>query len=381
MRCRRLVVSEQTGDDLLEVLALDGTGLTSYLAADGFAFGHRFEIATLPEQIVTPDLDRDGVPDLVYSLESSTSLAIQLGNGDGTFRAPSLVATGVYVFQLGVGDLDGDGNADLVVASLDDVATLRGRGNGTFVTPAALLPVARALSSLAVADLTADGTDDVIGTNEQTDELLVFGSRGDGTLEVESASPVGDRPMGAAIADFDGDGVRDAAVINFGSDDVSILLGAGAGRFMSEVRYPVRDQPHSIAAADLDLDGAIDLMVADNDGPPPADSAGVTVMMGDGEGGFGPGIRLSSPGFPTRLASADLDVDGLPDLLLLHQATNDLSTLLGVGDGTFLPGERTRAGLGPWWLQVADIDGDGELDLVTANVGSERPGISVILHR
>ena len=126
----------------------------------------------------------------------------------------------------------------------------------------------------------------------------MFGSRGDGTLELESSSPVGDRPMGAAIGDFDGDGVLDVAVINFGSDDVSILLGAGAGRFMPQVRYPVRDQPLSIAAADLDLDGAIDLMVADNAGAPPTVGAGVTVMMGDGEGGFG----RRDPGIVTRLS-------------------------------------------------------------------------------
>jgi hypothetical protein len=211
---------------------------------------------------------------------------------------------------------------------------------------------------------------------------VVFESRGDGTLEEGAVFATGDVPRAAVIVDLDGDGVLDVAVANSGSDDVSILLGGGDGSFAPEERYPADDQPISIAAADFDLDGDIDLAVAGGSSTTSPSNVNVSVLLGDGDGAFIAQPRIFPATFPTRLGASDVDLDGVADLLLLHQTTNDLSILLGVGDGTFLPAERSRTGQRPWWLEVADVDGDGRPDLVTANLGtSGRPGVSVLRHR
>jgi hypothetical protein len=375
----RFVTSDPTGDGLPEVLVLDDSGVTTYLATGGVSFERRRDLPTTqPDQLVTFDADRDGRLDLVYSFQAKTSLGIQLGNGDGSFREVPALPTGIVVDQLAAGDVNRDGIVDLVVSSLDEVGTLLGGGDGTFAPPI-LLPIPRALSSLVVTDLSGDGAADVVATNGLTNELVVFESRGDGTLEVESVSPVGDTPLAAVVSDLDHDGVLDAVVVNSGTDDVSILLGTGGGRFGPQARFPVRNRPQSIAAADFDLDGALDLVIGGQTSAPPVVGM-ATVVMGDGEGRFGPPIAVPSPSGVTRVGVGDVDLDGVPDLVLLHP-THDLSLLLGAGDGTFLPPEQTRTGLGPWRIVFADVDGDGQPDLLTTNLGSIRPGISVLLHR
>jgi hypothetical protein len=81
-------------------------------------------------------------------------------------------------------------------------------------------------------------------------------------------------------ADFDGDSILDLAVANQGSNAISVLKGDGRGGFAEEVRYTVGSQPASLAAADLNGDGRMDLVVA-NIG---ADS--VSVLIGKGDGTF-----------------------------------------------------------------------------------------------
>jgi hypothetical protein len=375
----RFVTSDLTGDGLPELVALDDSGVTTYLGAGGLTFERRRDLETTskPDELAASDFDRDGRLDLVYNFDASKSLGIQLGNGDGTFRATGHLA-GIFIHQLASGDVNRDGVPDLVVSSLDEVGTLLGRGDGTFAEPV-LLPIQRGSSSLIATDLTGDGATDVVTTNAATDELLFYESRGDGTLEFPSSSPVGDTPRGVVFADLDRDGILDAAVVNSSSDDVSILLGTGGGRFGPQARFPVRNEPDSIAAADLDLDGAVDLVIVGRTSTPPLVGT-ATVVMGDGEGGFGAPIAIESASSVTRVAAAEVDLDGVPDLVLLHP-TDDLSILLGVGDGTFLPAERTRTGDGPSRIVVADVDGDGQADLVTTNVGTIRPGLSVLLHR
>jgi hypothetical protein len=379
----RVALVDQTGDGLPEILALDSSGVTTYLGLGALTFERRVDVITTKavDRVETADLDSDGRLDLVSSYTTGTSFGVQLGNGDGTFRTVSDVASPIFVDQLAVGDVDRDGDADVAIASFDDLGVLLGRGDGTFTAPV-LLPIDRLLSSLTIADVSGDGAGDVIATNETTDQLVVFESRGDGTLETAASFAVGDVPRDAVVADLDRDGIVDIAVANTASDDVSILRGGGGGVFAQQQRYPADDQPTSIAAADLDLDGDVDLVVAGgtSSGSPP--TANVTVLLGDGSGAFSAQPRISPATFPTHLVSADVDLDGVPDVVVLHQSANDLSIYLGAGDGTFLAAERARTGHAPRWLEVADFDGDGRLDLATANLGTNgRPGTSILRHR
>ncbi|HVR28377.1 MAG TPA: FG-GAP-like repeat-containing protein [Thermoanaerobaculia bacterium] len=370
---------------LPDLLSLDQVGgVTTYLNAGGRGFERRLVVGSgsAPVAVLAGhDLDGDGHLDLVYRSENG-GLGIRLGNGDGTFREAPGISTGIFLHQLAAGDVNRDGAVDLVVASLDDLGVLLGAGDGTFAPPI-LMPVARSLTSLRVADVTGDGAPDVLATHGVRGEWLVFESLGGGVLETAAASAVGDGPRDAVVADLDGDGILDAAVLNFVSADVSVLLGEGGGRFAAQVRYPAGTRPISIAAADLNLDGALDLVVANTPAAgTPSGPRGVSVLLGTGDGAFGAPLLFGTGTVPGRIAAADLDVDGIPDVVLVHPSTNDVSVLLGLGDGTLLAPERTHAGNTPVWLDVVDVDRDGLPDLVTANRGDTGgASLSVLLHR
>jgi hypothetical protein len=379
----RFTLGDQTGDAFAEILALDGTGVTTYTALGALAFERRIDLSApnAVEQILTADVDSDGRLDLVYSFESSKSLGIRLGNGDGTFRTATNVSAALFVDLLGAGDLDRDGDIDLVVASSTQIGVLLGAGNGAFLS-GALVPLQSFPSALRVADVTGDGAADVIAALGSTDRLVMYESRGDGTLESPVTSVVGDAPSALAVEDFDRDGRVDIAVANSGSDDLSVLSGVGNGAFAPEVRYSVADFPVSIAAADFDLDGDSDLVVAGGFNAASSGGPNAMVLLGDGNGGFVPQPRFTPATVARQVTIADADADGLPDLLMLHPVTFDVSILLGVGEGSFQAQERARTGQGPLHLAVADLDTDGRPDLVTANSGSNgRPGLSVLLHR
>jgi hypothetical protein len=379
---RGVVTTDQNGDGLPEIVSLDSTGVTGYSSAGAGDYERRRELlaTSKPVQLAVVDLDSDGRLDLVHRLDVGKGLGVALGNGDGTFRATAGVTTSVFLQQVAAGDVNRDGIADLVVSSLDEIGALLGAGDGTFAPPI-LLPIERSLSSVVVVDVSGDGGGDVVATNGLLDELLVFESGVDGALELAGASMVGDAPRATALGDFDRDGALDAAVVNFGSDDVSILLGSGGGGFAPQVRYGAREQPRSIAAADLDLDGAVDLVVAGSTRSLPPLPL-LTVLSGDGSGGFGAPVAVPASTMAAGVAAADVDLDGLADLVLPHPTTHDLSILLGVGDGTFFAADRTRTGGTPTWLEIADVDSDGRLDLLTANRGDNGGGgISLLLHR
>lgn len=96
----------------------------------------------------------------------------------------------------------------------------------------------------------------------------------------------------------------------------------------------------------------------------------ISVLLGDGTGGFAPASEVSVGLNPHSIVAADLDGDGLPDLAVANLGSSDVSLLRGNGDGTFEPAQQHPAGTGPHSIRTADLNADGRLDLVTANEGS-----------
>ncbi|MHB8420205.1 MAG: FG-GAP repeat domain-containing protein [Myxococcales bacterium] len=177
-------------------------------------------------------------------------------------------------------------------------------------------------------------------------------------------------PSALALGDFNGDGVPDLAVAHPGLSAVGILLGTGDAAFGPEVLLAVGPGPSAVALADFDGDGRLDLAVANGGG------ATVDVLLQQAGGGFveAPGAPLALPGpGPAALAAADLNGDGVVDLVVADQGRSsagvgEVSVFLGAGAGTFQPPAAVPVGLGPLALAVADLDGDGVLDLAAACV-------------
>jgi FG-GAP-like repeat/FG-GAP repeat len=180
----------------------------------------------------------------------------------------------------------------------------------------------------------------------------------------------------AQVVDVNGDGIPDLAVTQADSNAISILLGNGQGGFVPGASVQVGENPVAIASADFNGDGASDLAVA-NDG-----SENVSILLGDGKGHFSaaPGSPFAAGGSPGRLKAADLNGDGRPDLAVPVFVGRkwQVSILLGDGSGRFA--EASAVGkLGPYGsdtVAVGDLNGDGKPDLVVGS--TESKGTSIL---
>ena len=218
-------------------------------------------------------------------------------------------------------------------------------------------------------DLDGDGWLDVTVVNEITADLRVFPNRADGTGELapflQPTFAVGARASPSEPADFDRDGRPDIAVANIDDDSVSILLGHGDGTFGRQQRVVVGDAPRGIAVLDADGDGDVD--VVNTNAASPA-AANMTLLVNDGQGRFlAPQFFSAGIGSAWGLAAADMNEDGILDLVVGGHTSQTMSVLLGRGDGTFAQGPTRPAGGRVWMVVAGDLNGDRHDDVTTIN--------------
>jgi hypothetical protein len=192
----------------------------------------------------------------------------------------------------------------------------------------------------------------------------------------------GTSPAGIVSADFQGAGGADIAVANIGSNNVSVYLNHndGTGTFQSAVNYPAGSRPVTIAAADLNGDGLPDIVVANATSP-----ATVTVLLNDPNN---PGHFLAPVSLPTggntaiEVKLAQLTGDGFTDIIATNYGSNTVAVLLGNGDGTFQAAHTYAAGpgtIGAYSLAVADYYGDGFPSVAVGNFTPPNNGVVTIL--
>ncbi len=187
---------------------------------------------------------------------------------------------------------------------------------------------------------------------------------------------VDDRPRSLVSGDFNGDGRLDLANANNWSSNVSVLLGNGDGTFGPATNLAVARGPITVIAADVNNDGKLDLATG-NWNPENED---VSVLLGNGDGTFGPATNFAIGTIPSPrgLVSGDFNSDGKLDLATANTLSNDVSVLLGDGNGTFVPTTNFAVAPGPSWSVVSgDFNSDDRLDLATAN--SDSNNVSVLL--
>jgi len=246
----------------------------------------------------------------------------------GGFKAPVALPVGARNPQAAaVGDLDGDTFPDVVVAA-DGASTLllftQQAPGGTFAAPVALA-VGGEPTAAAIADVNGDGLPDIVATTSgNLVSVLLQDPAHPGTFLAHVDYGVGTRPVAVAVADLDGDGRPDLVVANNGTGltpttkGVSVLLqGAQAGTFQAAVTYDTGDSyASSVAVGDLDGDGRPDLVVADAGLPGYPGSVAVLIQDPAAAGTFKPAVRYGGVQGPGSVAIADIDGDGLKDLVI-----------------------------------------------------------------
>jgi Bacterial Ig-like domain (group 3)/FG-GAP-like repeat/Abnormal spindle-like microcephaly-assoc'd, ASPM-SPD-2-Hydin len=204
------------------------------------------------------DFNADGVLDLAVANQSSNSVSVLLGNGDGTFQAASIYVTGTVPVSVAVGDFNGDGALDLVTANRtsNTISILRGIPGGTFQNQTEYTGGTSPISVI-VADVNADGKVDVVVANQNSMTVSVFLGNGDGTFQPKVDYATSTTYSYALLSgDFNGDGKVDVATV--GDSNVSILFGNGDGSFQGPIT--VAQVPgFAEVAADFNDDGRLDL--------------------------------------------------------------------------------------------------------------------------
>jgi hypothetical protein len=323
---------------------------------------------TATSAVVAGDFNGDGAPDAAATGGGGTGdLTVFLGDGLGGLTALTPVTLGGAPQSLDAGDIDNDGDLDVVVARAlsDDVVVLEGVGDGTFTPhPDSPLAVGALPFAVALGHLDGDALLDV-ATADNTDSTVTVWFRSPlptGGFVNRATLSVPDAPLAVATQDVTGDGDGDITVVT-GASTLAVLPGRGDGTFDPAVSFPVRSRPSAIARVDADADGRPDIVV------PCRDADSVVVLLSRPPG-FAGAPRVAVESTPTHAVAADLDADGDADLAVVNSLSDTLTVLENDGSGTFNPRPAIGVGTMPVSVAVGDFDRDGDLDLVTSNKNS-----------
>jgi hypothetical protein len=339
-------------DNAISILL--GTGKGTFTAANGSPIkgvgttpcSSQFQASNC--SMAVGDFNNDGKADLAETSDFDNTVIVLLGNGDGTFTPAigSPIHVGNYPEAVKTGDFNNDGILDMAVANANDntVSILLGNGDGTF-TAAAPVSTGGFPFYLAVADFNHDGAADLAVSNEADSTVSVLLGNGDGTFTAAPGSPIPGfnyNPAQIVAADFDGDGFPDLAVADFipvnqnppivnQQSNVVIMLGNHDGTFHPGPGSPITVGLYAVAlaAADFNQDGHTDLAV-DNYGVNTTPSTQtLTILAGDGKGGFTQPLPTTQLGnSPNELIAADFNEDGTIDLAIPNVGEFDTTILL-----------------------------------------------------
>lgn len=362
------------------------------------------------------DFNGDGTLDVAVSSEGlnpNNEFGLFPGNGDGTLGSPTYISVLDPLVNVSlpnnptVGDLNNDGKPDLVWSGYgdnsNDIALNQSSGgvfNFTSPTAVSLVGAPQAPAMTAVGDLNGDGKADLVQTGYNGGQcgsgaldgnsILMRLGNGDGTFGAQQQVFTSPNPlacggsMGAAIADVNADGRPDiiglSNQVSPTDNHGSILVGLGDG--MGAVQQPAPrvltgsdGRPWQIAVADLNGDSRPDVVTAND--------TSTSVLLGNGDGTFQtPQVDASLPA--SGLAVGDVNGDGVKDIVVSTYAHDDVRVALGNGDGTFDAPSQIAfpAGTHPWGLALADLNGDGLNDIIEGSYiyGSASNTMSVLLN-
>ena len=309
--------------------------------------------------------------------------------GQGTlFQPPVPYLAGQHPVSTASGDLDGDGNEDVVVADrTDDLYVFLGTGSGALQGPV-VHPIGNDPRRTILADLDLDGDLDVatVCAGSGSQGIVVHLNDGAGNLGAPILNGVGEGngPQDFVLGDLDEDGDLDACVTEYWTHQVAVLLNDGFGAFTVVGEYALKKGGASVTLADLDEDTHLDMIAT---GSYNGVGTEAFVFLGGGQGAFGPRSDYPTGGsYTADIVQADLDGDGHIDVVVLD-GLNLISVLPGDGSGSL--GAPVTYVSAAWQgglagLVSGDFDQDGSPDVGVSALGVDPTGpdglVSVFLN-
>ncbi|MCY7348315.1 MAG: VCBS repeat-containing protein [Pyrinomonadaceae bacterium] len=317
------------------------------------------------------------------------STTVSYGVGDGTFTNPIIKSVSNFSGTFTVDDFNNDNFADIAVvvtsvvvgtSSRNAVSVLLGNGSDFIASPVSASIGATIF--LLAEDFNQDGFKDLAAVGNQfagsdPGSFAVMFGDGNGSFNSLTRYVPGYQPIAAAAHDFDNDGRKDLAVVNYSDGQspnpqgLSILRAGANGRFLA-VKNAVATPGHRlVVSGDFNRDGKNDLAVQYG-----SSSNGIGIYLGDGNNNFSSLNVLPQTGFANSLCAADVNNDGILDLISTTQSPNKVYVRLGNGDGTFGSASSFQAGANPYQTATGDFNSDGYIDLAVAN--SSSPSVSLL---
>jgi hypothetical protein len=347
-----------------------------------------FLVGTTPLQVLSGDYNRDGKRDFVTVNSIAATVSEYLGKGNGTFQVEAGFRTPTRADQLILADFNEDGILDIATANPgidsfngNSASVLINKKSGG-VSKTTSITVGTNPLSLAAGDLNHDGHLDLVVANSGTPNFIGTGTlsivlgNGDGSFQApntfEIIQPPGNfarSPNFVAMADFNGDGNLDVVACTDDALGASFLPGDGKGSFSSPTLISLQDMCQQVLATDLNNDGKADLVIRLPQTP--FGQPTVFSSLGNGDGTFTQAKSLPTTEQIFGAATADLNNDGIPDVILSEPGA--LETLLGDGHGNFthlgffaVPTVATL--FHPGWIpSAADFNRDGAIDVAIAD--------------
>jgi hypothetical protein len=317
------------------------------------------------------DVDGDGDIDLIAGYSQPPRVYVFTNDNAGTFAPHAELsgwAAGLFAAPMTTADLDGDGDLDVAAASANGnaVTIFFNLGDGTYVEQSQIA-VGTFPIDIAAADLDGDGDVDLVALNQNSSSISVLRNDG-GVLQPAVSFFVGATPSTLRIADLDGNGLPDIVTTHPNSNSISILLNQGNATFSAPTSILPGHRPQFVLNLDLDHDGDQDLIVAQLVQPI---SGAITFLRNQGDGSFVVDGEMSVAIIPWFMTAADLDGDGVPELIT---SDGKVAVLKGFANGTFGPPVVYPVGPRSIGVTVGDFDGDGDEDIASADTG----GISIL---
>jgi len=379
--------------------------LSASAAIDSSSFAPRLELpvdggATLFPNVVIGDLDGDGKLDIVaingpankFVVFRNASTGASLSAGSFAPRLDFATPTGPTMVDpggLAIGDLDGDGKLDLVIVESYGGRLFIFRNTSTVgsisFAPAVILQYGLATSGnpgVVIRDMDGDGKPDII-----TSRIAVLRNTSTpGVIDASSFAPayifeLFNNPWSLAVDDLDGDGKPDVVVGSRSDGAIFVLRNSSTiGNIALDLQavLTVGCCLESVAIADLNGDGKLDIAAAKlYNGP-----ANLSIFQNNSTPGDLTASAFAQVAFEkgdfSRIAIADLDGDGKPDIIgandtdggggsLLSVLRNVIPTGSPITSSAFAPRVSFLGGSGS--VAIGDLDGDGKLDLVGGDFG------------